>query len=282
MTDIAIRANGGMPLQGFYTHADKRVKDTLEAKRTHFQLGNHPRITHSQQKLSFQSYQNGRNEQYSKQGSALQSNKSNFELGDPRIKTNFYATTYNTNTDARKYMGYQKVQCIENKNFSSNIQHGAPKPQILYSQNTLAYRPVTGGVTMADKDFIKNIKGNHFNFGSSQAIPNLYVSQSMNTFDFKGDAMSIRAKLDQEKKNDLRRSHFNVGGESYNLVTQQKLAYRPLTASVVQLNAEKKAELRKSHWGVGEHPKTRVGSSNPFVTNNMMNYRWVQPVARMN
>lgn len=36
MTDIAIRANGGMPLLGFYTHADKRTQDTLEAKRTHF------------------------------------------------------------------------------------------------------------------------------------------------------------------------------------------------------------------------------------------------------
>lgn len=47
----------------------------------------------------------------------------------------------------------------------------------------------------------------------------MYVSVSMNNFDFKGDAMAIRAKLDQEKKNDLRRSHFNVGGESYNLVS---------------------------------------------------------------
>lgn len=48
--------------------------------------------------------------------------------------------------------------------------------------------------------------------------------------------MAIRAKLDQAKKDDLRASHFNVGGESYNLVTQQRLAYRPLTASVAQLN----------------------------------------------
>lgn len=50
-------------------------------------------------------------------------------------------------------------------------------------------------------------------------MPNLYVSVSMHNFDYKGNAMRIRAKLDQEKKDDLRRSHFNVGGESYNLVS---------------------------------------------------------------
>jgi len=50
-------------------------------------------------------------------------------------------------------------------------------------------------------------------------MPNLYVSVSMQNFDYKGNAMGIRAKLDQSKKDDLRRSHFNVGGESYNLVS---------------------------------------------------------------
>ncbi len=61
----------------------------------------------------------------------------------------------------------------------------------------------------------------------------MYVSQSMQAHDYKGDAMSLRAKLDEAKKKDLRRSHFEVGGESYNLVSQNKLAYRPLTAAVV-------------------------------------------------
>ena len=98
---------------------------------------------------------------------------------------------------------------------------------------------------------------------------------SMHNFNYKGNAQEIRAKLDEAKKRDLRKSHFDVGYESYNLVSQQKLAYRPLTASVVQLNQEQRAELRRSHWGVGEETKTRVGASNPFITNNMMNYKWV-------
>jgi hypothetical protein len=42
---------------------------------------------------------------------------------------------------------------------------------------------------------------------------------SMTAFNFKGDASGIRAKLDESKKADLRRSHFDVGQRSYKMVT---------------------------------------------------------------
>jgi hypothetical protein len=120
MTDIAVRTNGGLAQVGFFTTADKRQRDTLEAKRTHFTLGNHPRISQSQAKLTYQNFYD-KNDQFGKQGSALMSNKSNFEFGDPRLKSAFYVTTYGSNTDSRKYLGFQRVQKIENKNFSSSI-----------------------------------------------------------------------------------------------------------------------------------------------------------------
>jgi hypothetical protein len=47
----------------------------------------------------------------------------------------------------------------------------------------------------------------------------MYVSMAMHVHDYKGDAMKHKAKLDEAKKADLRRSHFQVGGESYNLVS---------------------------------------------------------------
>lgn len=37
------------------------------------------------------------------------------------MKNNFYVTTYGANTDSNKYVGFQKVLGIENKNFSSSI-----------------------------------------------------------------------------------------------------------------------------------------------------------------
>ena len=48
MTDLSISKNGGQGSNGFFTSSAKRNKDVIEAKRTHFQLGNHPRITMSQ------------------------------------------------------------------------------------------------------------------------------------------------------------------------------------------------------------------------------------------
>ena len=56
MTDIALRTNGGQASVGFFTSSNKRNKDALEAKSTHFQLGNHPRIAYSQQRVSYLNY----------------------------------------------------------------------------------------------------------------------------------------------------------------------------------------------------------------------------------
>jgi hypothetical protein len=42
---------------------------------------------------------------------------------------------------------------------------------------------------------------------------------SMSAFDHKGNAAAIRAKLDEAKKVDLTRSHFEVGQRSYKMVT---------------------------------------------------------------
>jgi hypothetical protein len=42
---------------------------------------------------------------------------------------------------------------------------------------------------------------------------------SMTAFNFKGDASGIKAKLDESRQADLRRSHFEVGQRSYKMVT---------------------------------------------------------------
>lgn len=36
MTDIAIRANGGIAQLGYFTTSNKRNRDVTEARRTHF------------------------------------------------------------------------------------------------------------------------------------------------------------------------------------------------------------------------------------------------------
>lgn len=76
-------------------------------------------------------------------------------------------------------------------------------------------------------------------------------------FNLKGNASQLRAKLDETKKNDLRRNHFTIGGPTANFKnTTSNLQYRPMTAtqrveSRPSLNQEKMNDLRASHWTVG-------------------------------
>lgn len=73
------------------------------------------------------------------------------------------------------------------------------------------YRPHTGfRNSEADKEFIKHIKSNHFEFVGKDT-KGQYCTVSMQNFDHKGDASKIRAKLDESKKEDLRRCHFDTG-----------------------------------------------------------------------
>jgi hypothetical protein len=71
MTDLAVKSFGARPLTGSYTGPEKRGKDVMEARRTHFSLGNHPRIVHSQQRVSYQAGNNAN--QFGKQGSIVKS-----------------------------------------------------------------------------------------------------------------------------------------------------------------------------------------------------------------
>ena len=86
--------------------------------------------------------------------------------------------------------------------------------------------------------------------------------------------------MDEMRKKDLRASHFRVGGESYPMNSIQKMSYRPMSAQVARLNKDKQADLRKSHFVVGEKQTTQMGGNTPFVTNNMINFRWVQPTPK--
>lgn len=87
-----------------------------------------------------------------------------------------------------------------------------------------------------NKDFAAQIKASHFDIGSTRprsAYQNArhYLSEAKVNFDCKGNAMSIKANLDQKKKDDLRKNHFGIGGCSADFkMPMSKLQYRPGTA----------------------------------------------------
>jgi hypothetical protein len=119
--------------------------------------------------------------------------------------------------------------------------------------------PQPYGVTASNKDFIREIKANHFDTKdgfarSASALNYHYQTNNMATYCFKGNASAIAAKLEASKKDDLRRNHFEVGGTTANVLESTvNKQFRPLTAqqrgeSKPALNRGLLNELCKSHW----------------------------------
>lgn len=63
----------------------------------------------------------------------------------------------------------------------------------------------------------------------------------MHSYHYKGDAQLIKASLDENKKQDLRKSHFDIRGDATQQVSLMKASYRPMSACVGELNKERKA-----------------------------------------
>ena len=62
-------------------------------------------------------------------------------------------------------------------------------------------------------------------------INNHYLSETKLNLNSKGNAQNVRAVLDEKKKADLRKNHFEIGGTTAHFKnTMQTLQYRPGTA----------------------------------------------------
>lgn len=70
-----------------------------------------------------------------------------------------------------------------------------------------------------NKDFAHNIKASHFEYGHGKPISALekdahYKSLTKVSYNYKGNALKLKSKLDKAKKDDLRLNHFTIGGPS--------------------------------------------------------------------
>ena len=93
-------------------------------------------------------------------------------------------------------------------------------------------------------------------------------------------------KLDVEKKKDLRKNHFEIGGVSANVIksTYQNVN-RPISAQErrdarQQMDKQAMARMKQPHWGAPPNNsinKSRPQSANTFVPHNMINFQWHQP-----
>ncbi len=106
---------------------------------------------------------------------------------------------------------------VENKNFQSSILKGPTDKSAMVTHNTIYYRPQTASRNNNDQNQaliltkgIKHPKGNAFKTISAE---NHYSSVSKLAYRNLGDPTQIKASLDEDRRLDLRRSHFKVGKE---------------------------------------------------------------------
>ena len=85
------------------------------------------------------------------------------------------------------------------------------------NQRVFPNKDPKAAIQAPNKDFIASIKASHFDIGNPRPKSQFdkkqhYLSEANLSFNMKGNAAKLRAKLDENKKADLRRNHFGIGG----------------------------------------------------------------------
>ena len=90
------------------------------------------------------------------------------------------------------------------------------------------------------------------NFKTIDEVKNHYSSVSKLAYCDYGDSR-IKATLDEDRRLDLRRSHFKVGKEKEVMYSHTQSSYRPITVHISRNNISSRgAELRASNWSIGD------------------------------
>jgi hypothetical protein len=238
-----------------------------ELRKEHFILG--------KQSTRFQSVSHMSHGDKGMAPSELQGSKQGFQrssvrIGDPNLAKTYFQTTYEVSNQSRPLGN----NIYNNKNIAkegSHFQIGDGSRPIGKSQNQVTYRELDPTASKIDYDFVQKIKSNHFELGTGSTLPGQYRSVTQGAFNDKGNPAEIKAKLDEQRKNDLTASHFKVGGDKVPMRSTMQGSYVPMVASQSAFNEDKKRDLKNSHFMIGKPGEV------DFQTSNGINYRWVQP-----
>ena len=203
-------------------------------------------------------------------GSKTGFQRSSVKIGDPNLAKTYFQTTYEVSNQSRPMAN----NTYNNQGIAKEGSHfhiGDKNRPIGKSQNQITYRAHDPSASKIDEDFVKKIKSNHFDLGMGNPVPGQYKSVTQSAFNEKGDASQIRAKLDEQRKNDLTASHFKVGGDRVAMRSTMQGSYTVQPPAQSDFNEDKRRDLRNSHFMIGNPGEV------DFQTSNGINYRWVQP-----
>jgi hypothetical protein len=211
----------GVMSKGEYVTGPERKKDVNEFRATHFIMGKHPTTMNSQSRhvmLPRPGLQSG---MQNKIGSKQKSQSSNFSIGiryEPRTQ---FATTYQKQCGQRNSGPYGRTTLDDIPAKKTSILLGKTNRNG-YVTTSMRTHTTLQRPPSVNQDFKHEIKASHFEYGNGRAMTSLdkqnhFVSLTGASYTHKGNAVSVKAKLDQSKKEDLRRNHFTIGGPSANI-----------------------------------------------------------------
>ena len=150
---------------------------------------------------------------------------------------NQYSSIYTTTTVKARGWSHNKPKVGEVMAKKTSVQLGRGNKYGFVTTNQRVYpdKDPSQPFQAVNKDFAASIKASHFDIGtrpkSSVMVKKHYLSEANVNFNCKGNAMQLKAKLDQSKKDDLRRNHFGIGGTTADFkIPMSTLQYRPGTA----------------------------------------------------
>lgn len=220
MTDIAFKASIGTASKGEFVTAAHRKKDVLEFRRTHFIMGKHPTTHYSQSQFTTRLREGLTGGKQHQTISAAQTCGSNFKIGTGRNRFQ-YATTYNTITGQAPLHTAERARMDDVPAKRTHIMLGKAYRASYVTTHNKCFSHKGKSIQAIDKNFVYNIKTNHFEYGDTtpqtfQQLKQHYTSQSNLMYNNKGNPNTVRSVLDQAKKDDLRANHFTIGGNSAN------------------------------------------------------------------
>lgn len=229
-----------------------------ELRKEHFILGKHPSQYKSVTHMAHDEKGMARQDAL---GSRKAFQASSVRLGDPELSKTFFQTTYEVANQA-KPLGGNTYQHDNIAKQGSHFQIGDSRGFIGKTQHQATYIPLDYSKSAADKELERNIKGSHFDLGMGPALPGQYKSVMQAAHDFKGNASEIRSKLDQQRKEDLTASHFKVGADKVRMKSTMQGSYVDMGPSKSAFNDDKKRDLRNSHFLLGDPSNADYKTSN--------------------
>jgi hypothetical protein len=105
--DIGTKSQGG--LQAQYDTHEKRFKDAIAFKQSHFTLGNHPPTQISENKLRYRNYSKEM-QKLKPTVSTYGLQSSHFDVGDPKKEYAYFSTSYARENDRNRIMSAARTK----------------------------------------------------------------------------------------------------------------------------------------------------------------------------